>query len=841
MKKILIFLLAALFVVTGVMLVACNKTVTGIKIENAPSEVTRGAKIDYSKINIVVTYEDNSEETLKLTDKGVKYDPIDTSTTGSKTLAVTYGGKSTQSTILVKEGSIGADVTVSEYSDAGTGYRAYLEAKKEQSNKETEFFNRSVSYKVGIDNGFVFLPNVTVVDSNDEEIVLDREQAKTTYKLSRKTNGSFATVAEAEQSTYLSKVENNVYYFTEEAVGETFKLDVTLSDEYELLDDNMNKTVSCEFDVTEGYNVYDALGLSVLDTLDVKAFADIKNTQLAWDSKKLSEYTDVKWVIIHNNITVYPKDLPASYFWKTTDQAAVEGSKSYADVESLVPEDLKSLLPGSLKEVCRGENWEEGGDSQQRALYVNNGTSISGNYLTLTYGVYNPGEENNPAANKIAIVHDMGMNANHEAIYPESHTSFVGMTHVLDGGVEGDDGIDKDRTIENVYFIGQNPKSEGTTTPAGLMMMTSDMKRVKLVNDIGNMWFCNATLDGVGVGELSIEKCKLYDSFSQMVFSWGAVKIDIKESEMKRAGGPVLILQTITTGTARNTEMTVDAASQLESWVTGSEMWFTINMGGSASVIPKLIGVATAVDELGGHFKRVDDGKVQANLVAIVIPEPQDVMVNQRAIPGAITVGEHRYAMENSMFGTLTNLGSIGTTGTALATQTEGAATHLSVELPQAFTVLKQGLELLSQAGNSALAVAPMYQCGNVFGFSTDGKDVLSLTTPLSQLGNKDLLSSIQQLYGGCQLVLQELGKLKTAYASNEQVLQQVEALITGWTDLATQLAPVGTYTDPANFNQAWTGNNLAVWVNPGGLDTGNINTNLKHFMIMFGRDVEAA
>ena len=60
MKKILIFLLAALFVVSAVMLVACDAKVTDIKIKGAPAEVIRGESIYYDDISVVVTYDDNT-------------------------------------------------------------------------------------------------------------------------------------------------------------------------------------------------------------------------------------------------------------------------------------------------------------------------------------------------------------------------------------------------------------------------------------------------------------------------------------------------------------------------------------------------------------------------------------------------------------------------------------------------------------------------------------------------------------------------------------------------------------------------------------------------------------
>ena len=39
-----------------------------------------GEEIDYSKINIIAIYEDNTKSTFKLTDDGVTYTAIDTST-----------------------------------------------------------------------------------------------------------------------------------------------------------------------------------------------------------------------------------------------------------------------------------------------------------------------------------------------------------------------------------------------------------------------------------------------------------------------------------------------------------------------------------------------------------------------------------------------------------------------------------------------------------------------------------------------------------------------------------------------------------------------------------------
>ena len=78
MKKILVFMLAALFALSCVLLVACNATVQSIEIVGAPSEVERNAVIDYSKISVVATLDDGTTtDPIPLTDKSVRYNAID--------------------------------------------------------------------------------------------------------------------------------------------------------------------------------------------------------------------------------------------------------------------------------------------------------------------------------------------------------------------------------------------------------------------------------------------------------------------------------------------------------------------------------------------------------------------------------------------------------------------------------------------------------------------------------------------------------------------------------------------------------------------------------------------
>lgn len=831
MKKILIFLLTMVFVMSSVLLVACNTNVSKIWLEDVPKTVVRNETIDYSAIKLMVAYDNDTQKTIKLTDKGVEYDPIDTSTVGVKTLNVRYSGQTTAASIEVVEGAIGDDDIVMVWSFDNThGYDEYLLAIQEQINKETEFYDRDVLYTVGTANGYRLLPRVVadIYEGDDvrEDVVL--QQVDTSFKLYRLVSGSYAEVTNIND--WVDKVEDNVYYFSQEAEGEVFKIEVTLGDNYVLYDESTQTTISQEFKVVSGYNVYNALGLSVLDNLNVISWADIKQTVLPWDNgKALREFSDVSQVIIHDNIRVTVDDLPSNYFWVKNEQAKWERGVSFADAQNRAPEDLRGYLEGSLKEVYLGEEWEgDARDGGQRALYVSDGIGISGNYLQLSYD--SNFDANNPTGKGIYIVHDQNQPSDGSTLYPESHTSFVCFTHALNA-----DEIDivGTRTIENVYFVGETQKTENITTPAGLMMMTSDMADVRIINTIGTQWFCNATLDGVSTGSITIDKCKFYDSFSQMVFSWGINEINITNSEMKRAGGPILILQTITSGTPRDTVLNIDSTANLESWVTGSEMWFTINKLPSL-VVAQLLNVASLTDNFANtHYRRVVSGDIfQVNLVAIVIPEPGDVFTNQDAIPGTINVDETSYAMADPVLNALFGISAVAANGATLTETTIAAGgALLDADTTAMLQQLQAGFETLSTQ-TAALKVAPIYKCGNAYGMLNAKKEVTSLSP---------VTGGAQQLYDGSATVAQQIAgmiaKLETVGDpyNNVASLKQLQA---AWSALAGNLQTLGTLSvDKDAWSTSFTAGQLAVWVNPGGLDASHPNLLLKHFMILLGED----
>ena len=803
MKKILVFMLAALFALSCVLLVACNATVESIEIVNAPSEVERNAVIDYSKISVVATLDDGTTtDPIPLTDASVKYNTIDTSTTGPKTLTVTYGGKSASKRITVKAGAVDQEtVIVTEYNNTN-GYNAYLEAIKPQSNKETQFYNTEL-YTVGTANGYKFLPVVTAIDETEEEIILDK--VDTTFKLYRKDGASFVEVSGSSLETYLSNAEDNIYYFTANAEHEIFKLEVTLADKYVTIDEETPRTVEQTFRVVSGYNAYDVLGLSVMDNCNIKAWSSLKEEVLECDNgKKVKEFTDVEQVILHNNVTVKAEDLPAVYFWKEGELASKEGSRSYADAKNLSPEGLRDYMTGSLKEVYLTEDWENG-DNHQRGLFVSSGIGLSGNFLKIDYvaNVNKDGERG------IYVVHDFNQNdKDNLRTYPESHYSLISFRR--EGIKDTDNG---NFTVENVYFVGQTSKTEHDDIPAGLMMIASNVDNLKVDNVIGAKWFCNVTMDGVDKANLNISNSKMYDSFSQMIFSRRSVQIDVTNCEMKRAGGPTMIIHTRTGSgddKVTNTVVNIDSTANMESLLTGAEMWFTIN-NQPEETIQQMFGVAAMSDSVAGTHYKTADNKV--NLIAIVIPDPGDVFTNQKAIKGTINVGEASYGMDDSVFNAILGVNGIANSGVTAATSTLAVLdqAHQGGQLTDdQYNQYKAQIEALKSgfAGLVGLPIAPVYKSGSNYGFF-DGKTF-------------HRISDLQQLYGGAQFAKQTL------------ISFGQESIASQWDDVLNNQYMQTIAAASASAGD-WTDGHLACWINPGGLNAANPDFNIKHFMILLG------
>lgn len=855
MKKALIFVLVLVLVASCALLIACNN-VTEIKFkeDTVPPQVIRTKTIDYSKIRIIVTMENGDETELSLTDKNVSYTPIDVSTTGTKQLTASYGGKKAEAFITVVEGDID-DYIVTGFENSD-GYNAYLEAKEKKTNKEAEFVDRNAPYIVGSDNGYVFIPKTTAVLGTD---IVTNAQVKTTYKLYIKNGGSYSELTGTDKDEYLTSAENNIYYFTDQANGKAFKLEVTLADTYDTILDVSKKTVEHEFEVTEGYNVYDAWGMAVMDTLNVKSWAAIKQMKLAWDNgKAISEFTNVSKVILHNNITVKKDNLPTNYFWTENEEALTNG-KSYQDAYGRAPEKLKNLLTGSLKEVYLGEAWEENGNwnRNQRGLYVNEGISLYGNYLTLSYdaGYTVDGNNNVTAPNGgIYVVYDYQQENRSNVTYPEPHWNLIAYRSKTEGSENNV------ASIENVYFVGQTQKTENTKLPGGLGMVFSELQELTINNVIGNQWYFNVHISE-NDASVTMDGSKFYDSFSHMVFGWYANELHVTNSTFKRAGGPLFILQSPSYVSGSSGELqndrhnalnfTIDSTNDLENWLSGAEAWFEINLDvKSRAAVQQMLGLNTVLDkDLNKNYCKMENGIPKYNMLMILIPFTDDVFDNQHHLAGSITIGDDVYSMNDPVL-------NIRDTAQKLADLVDGLKTNFASELEEshiaALDKLKTGA-LNNIVNNNALlplTLAPLYKSGNNYAYNnTENMFIMpAVVQGLAQLSDGAELA-VSILQGKLNEVKTVISQAEAEGGDASQQKQMAAVLQTtiekwqSWIESVKPLADLNADTDEqisANWAQGWANSEdyAALWVNPGGL--GDPDFTLNYFMIMFAENPAA-
>lgn len=794
MKKSVALLLAIMLVASCLSFVACDNTpdvkVTSISVKEGtlPTTVKQNTVIDYSKAMIVVTFSDGTQKEFSLTANGVKYEKIDTSKAGKVTFKVTYADKEATVEVTVEENP-NARYSVTAFGNTD-GYTMYTENKKVQdSNKEIEFYVKDAPYTVGSVNGYVCVPKTIAVDvasGNDEEVQL--ADVKTTFKLFEK--GAAKELVGDELTKYLAKAENNVYYFTPAANDKQFRLKITLSEEYDTILDTpyIEQTIK----VVDGYNVYDAKGLSVLDNINNVAWAEIKDTKLAWDDQKLTDYAGVKQVILHDEIVVAKKDLPAKYFWTKNDEA-VNGGISYADALSRLPENMKNLLDGSLKETSWGEAWEDN-SGRQRGLYASNGIGLNGNYMQVSYedGLVVDDKGNVTAPNGgIYVAWDFNDSAKNSD-YAEPHFSFVAYKDVNEKDSNGT------RTVQNVFFVGKTGKTDNTNLPAAIMMFHNSMTENKatLDNIVANSWFANVELNNRTV--LDISNCKWYSSFSQMVFGFYAKEINVTNSEMKRSGGPLFILQSATSDRGEDsianesTVLNIDSTANMESWLSGREAWFAINTKEAMSMVNQLMMLSKIVDNTAGtSFFKMDGELAKSNVIAVLIPSPADTFDNQSALHGKIIVGTNSYGMDDAIFNAI-----------------------------------------ITNTANPAATVAPVFKLGATDTTSTNGQNInygyigtmpTAETIATMKLENPTLLVLVPQL-------VQQITANPSAFAqygiTAESTSEEIQTV-------ATQLAQ-GTWENSMKTNH--TGE-FALYINPGALDK-TPNLNIKHFLMLFGAPV---
>ena len=582
--------------------------VKSLELKNLKSEYTVRETFDPA-CDVVLHYSDDTSETVRYNAAGMTNNSadIDTDEVGTSEYKVTY--------TLVKGGqtintvSVTAQITV-KAADKLTAFTKPVIVTDYEDGKNAEgenaFLDKTQGYTAGDDNPLVFLPYAT---DGEYEVMAKVETVATVSLLEE--GGTYTKLSGESLSVYLAiDSANNYYDFTEAAVGKTFRIAVEPSAIY---DTTMlaNKTFTVDVTVVDGYNVYDATGLSAFDSRTDSGWDAVKATKTyAWDGKPLAQFSPAA-IVLHGDIIVEATDLPETFFWDEEDDdwdgAIAQIAEWEYELEGQENIPLSECLSGTLRE---GDKAPVGnGDTSQVALFESRGhKGIYGNYTTLT------------VADDLKVVYDRNMYGSDGSWsgVTEPHYSLLGYVSAQD-----EEGVS---SLRDLYLVG-NTRREESNGPQGIMMIHTESNDLQTENVVGINFFTNFIADGNYFGNLTIRDSKYFDSYSNMIYDWQSESITIENTTMKDAGGPLFLLVDSDSENSAESNTYVSwtvTGCTLENWVTGQEAWFALN--NATSIASMLSAMATKVNNASYAFTKNESGVYKMNIIAGMICDPADLI-----------------------------------------------------------------------------------------------------------------------------------------------------------------------------------------------------------------------
>ena len=555
---------------------------TGIIVDTTEMKTNYlvGEVIDETGLKVSLKY--NNQTTTEVELEDVQLSEVDMSTEGTKVLTISYLGYNANVNIYVTAPETD-DWYVIGY-ELPSFVATYQTNKAEKANKETEYFDRTQTYKVGTDNEFVFNPIVTALKDpfDDDEI----ESVLTTYRHMFKIyiqTGSTYQELTADFDMYVESIDerNGRIQFTQQAQGHTFKVEAK---PYYFQDEDDGFVVSFIFDVVSGYNIYDEKELAIIDNVQTDKWKEFKQEN---DLENIS----VNKIIFHNNLVLTDSDLAKTFFYQEDD------------------EDTKALISKYPQIVGSLRDW--------MSLYhrkINNGETfeIEGNYYTLD-------------CSKVSVIQYFGgegaMNQmTHSQMFMlEGEFVSAALENEAQSREQLEDLTTDTYTFKNFSVIGNANRDEDTSKAGGLIFVKSPQTMLNATNiltrGVAITWFPDS------LGSMNLDKVKSYDTYSTSIYGYRRTNITITNSEIKRSGGPLII-----SGHEASDELPwhygvfdIDENTTIEAFVTGQEAWFE-SMGVAAQVAmltavePLIQGYSALVKNPRTMFKNVN-GVDQFNCV----------------------------------------------------------------------------------------------------------------------------------------------------------------------------------------------------------------------------------
>ncbi len=403
------------------------------------------------------------------------------------------------------------------------------------------------------------------------------------------------------------------YQFTHNAEGKVYSITV-LPRELECEEED---AVKVTVEIVDGFNVYDAKDLAIIDNTTEKSWSvgdSWAKTPDVWAGIRQEKGFTVemsnstKAIVLQMNIDITPADLPDAYV------GTVERDLDYYAFGQDNDNDGKYDFVKTVKNAKRLTH-DSNGNLFIYERVSDSSFTVYGNHYNL-----NAAEVPLVSAFKEKAVEKDQLGKSLEISDYGSDTSNAALFRFC--------GTKEDETERAVYSFKDLNVIGNANTEQWVIYGPNDANRTQdpLAVNAGGFIFAKAKNCNISSTNVMMNRCfigylledyvkatadyiKVTDSYQDAAFIWGDSEMDVKRSVLKNAGGPLFIMQHVepkTNTDSRIPKLTV-ADCDMENFITGDEMWFADR--GASALIPGLKtgingflnGISAAISQASGQ------------------------------------------------------------------------------------------------------------------------------------------------------------------------------------------------------------------------------------------------
>lgn len=541
---------------------------------------------------------------------------------------------------VVDDMSLLYDLTLFEQPESIRRYKANVASAG--VNSETSFKDAQEIYTIGDDNEFIYKPKAEFTNELGIPVTAQASIKAEVYNLTN--TGEKGQKAEASEYSFDAK--NYSFKFDSKAIGKQYRIEV-LPKDYAKIGQATIQPLTLDIKVEDGYNAYTALDLGRMNIIEDKGLI----SQFSWNTAVYNDsrqafnedyyrgmYYDPDSTEVHTSVYPYYSMRYRHQIWE--DFLESKGEENLHQINGLFIHDNINITPADIPEsfiVSEAEAiaMSSGKDSYAAGtlrdwsiLYThyleNDEFTLNGNCFTLDSSKMKCGRSKITNHNWKCDLYSENDTKDSKGMGNSALFFFKGR----DDGKTMTGAVQPKAKFENVQSIGNlgevltldkndseyNKKIEDAAGSLVFLRMDSSVTEVK--NVIAKYYQIGFMLNGaLNHKTAEIEDSRVYDCFTSGLCSNGSNGVysnvstvgatsetenvnTIKNSELKRFGGPAVLLQSSyqeNTKTSSNFLSTAgivaDSDCVFESFVDGTEPWFSFN------------GATTAATNISGQFE----------------------------------------------------------------------------------------------------------------------------------------------------------------------------------------------------------------------------------------------